>query len=110
MSQAKRSRKRAAGLDSWTADAFSQLGETVFRKLAEVWNACLTAGKVSTARRKIKIVLVAKPEGCWRPIALTAVAYRLGLAAVLRACKAWFASSIAAELYGGGPGPGSLYL
>ena len=99
--QAKKAAKRAPGLDGWAASSLSLLGDAAFQKLAALWRAILRIGVVPAAWKHVKITLIAKPDRSWRPLAIASIAYRLGMACLIKACRPWFDTWADPELLGG---------
>ena len=99
--QVRLARNKAPGLDGWTAVAWLLLPDHFFECLASIWQVCLLSGSVPSAWQRIRITLIPKTEGGWRPIAIAPLAWRVGLSVILRQCRGWFAAWADPELMGG---------
>eukprot|EP00435_Cladocopium_sp_Y103_P001287 s1514_g1.t1 len=98
--------RKAAGLDGWFAKMWDCLPLGFFTQLAELWNACLRGAPVPSQWKHIRIALLTKPDGGKRPLAIAALAWRLGMATVMKALRPWILNWIPPELCGGVPAKG----
>ncbi|CAE8687780.1 unnamed protein product, partial [Polarella glacialis] len=92
---------KSAGPDEWTADAWMCLLDEFFERLAEVWNLVLDGAELPEPWLEVRCVLIPKAEGGVRPISVAALAWRIGMASVLRMVQPWVEQWAPEELVGG---------
>lgn len=99
--------RKACGIDEWTPLAWSLLPESFFDGLAAVWNVVIHAGaKIPKAWLQVRVVLLPKEEGGLRPLSIAVLAWRTGLAAILKRTdwRQWICGWLTEEIAGGVPG------
>ena len=93
--------KKAPGLDCWLAKSWDCLPLDFFDKLANLWNSCLQGATLPQQWKHVRIALIPKNDGGMRPLAIAVMAWRLGMAAVMRELRQWTLSWLSPELCGG---------
>ena len=99
-------RRKAAGLDDWTAEQWSALPLDFFQAMADVWNLVLGGAAMPPAWAQVRIALIPKEGGDWRPLAIATLAWRLGVSELIHQTSAWVESWMPDELFGGIGGRG----
>ena len=98
--------RKAAGTDGWLVSHWAVLPVQFFEKLAVVWNMVLDGASIPASWLQVRICTIPKPTGGDRPLAIAALAWRLGATVIAR--ELWVARVFPAELYGGMPGRSTL--
>ncbi|CAE7741710.1 unnamed protein product [Symbiodinium sp. CCMP2592] len=100
---AKAAARKAAGLDGWTGSLWKALPKAFFDLLAAVWNAVLDGAPLPAAWVQVRVCLIPKDDGGLRPLAIAALAWRLGATCLVRQLTGWVHEVFPAELFGGMP-------
>ncbi|CAJ1351994.1 unnamed protein product [Effrenium voratum] len=101
--RARAAAKKAGGLDGWTGSLLRHLPLEFFQAMADIWNAILQGASIPRVWKQIKVVLLPKPDGGNRPLAIASFAWRLGASEVLAGLADWTESWLPLQLYGGVP-------
>ena len=101
---AAKTKGKAPGMDAWSATHLCQLPLRFWNLLATLWNSCLSLGCVPTSWKNIRIALLPKASGGFRPLAIASVMWRLCMSAVLKKLRGWIDSWALPQLCGGLPG------
>ena len=102
--RARATAKKAPGCDGWAGKHWSRLPEQFFHSLADVWNSILDGASIPAAWTQVRICLIPKGDGGLRPLAIAALAWRLGAACLVQLLGDWIRRVFPEELYGGLPG------
>lgn len=103
---AKRAAGRAAGPDGWMADAWILLPQGFFDALAQLWTLVLSNGILPPSWAAVRCVLLPKEIG-YRPISVAALAWRIGIGALIQQLTGWIDLWAHPALVGGLKGRGS---
>ena len=95
--------KKSAGLDGWSGKLWKPLPLHFFDALAEVWNACLDGAALPAPWKAVRISLINKDDGGKRPLAIAALAWRICMAATMKAFTPWIRQWPLPHLCGGTP-------
>ena len=98
---------KAAGPDKWDAGHLLQMGPGWWTGATEIWNHCLTTGDIPQRWMEARVILIPKPMGGHRPLAVASVLWRAGARATLKHLKPWIDSWAACHLFGGLPSRGA---
>jgi len=97
---------KAAGTDEWAPAQWALLPDGFFNALAALWNLILHGdAPLPEAWLQVRVILIPK-EGGWRPLSIATIAWRIGLAAILKRTtfRSWIQSWLTEEVAGGVPG------
>ena len=98
--------RKAAGCDGWAGRHWKALPPPFFELLADVWNAVLRGAPLPGTWSQVRVCLIPKPDGGERPLAIAALAWRLGASALVQKLAPWIGQTLPHEIYGGMPGRG----
>ena len=98
---------KAAGPDDWDAGHLLQMGPGWWACAVEIWNHCLLSGDIPMRWMESRVILIPKPAGGHRPLAVASVLWRAGTRATLKHLKAWIDSWATCHLFGGLPSRGA---
>ena len=101
---AAKTKGKAPGMDAWTTAHLCQLPLTFWNLLASLWNTCLSCGCVPSSWKNIRIALLPKASGGFRPLAIASVMWRICMSTVLKKIRGWIDSWALPQLCGGLPG------
>ena len=101
--RARASAHKAAGCDDWSGRLWRALPLEFFGALADIWNSVLAGSPIPEAWTQVRICLIPKEEGGQRPLAIAALAWRLGATAVVQHLTGWIKTVFSQDLYGGLP-------
>ena len=101
--RARAAARKAAGCDDWSGRLWRALPLEFFVALADIWNSVLAGAPIPEAWTQVRICLIPKEEGGQRPLAIAALAWRLGASAVVQQLTGWIKTVFPHELYGGLP-------
>ena len=99
--------KKAAGCDDWHPKYWALLPDQFFNCLAAIWNVILHCEvNLPRAWLLVRVCLLPKEEGGFRPLSIAVIAWRAGLSAILRRkeFRAWVRCWLTQEVAGGVPG------
>ena len=99
-SLANKATGKAAGLDGWRADHWILLPLGFFDALADLWNHVLVVGRLPTQWSLVRCALIPKEIG-FRPISVAALAWRIGVGAIIQQLSEWIDQWAPAPLVGG---------
>ena len=101
--RARAAARKAAGCDDWSGRLWRALPLEFFVALADIWNSVLAGAPIPESWTQVRICLIPKEEGGQRPLAIAALAWRLGASAVVQQLNGWIRTVFPHELYGGLP-------
>ena len=102
--RARASKAKAGGLDGWSGALMALLPLGFFDGLAEIWQHIVDGkGTIPQVWKQVRVAAIPKPDGGRRPLALTAMAWRLGASEILQQLRPWYAPLFPPELSGGLP-------
>ena len=104
--RARAAGRKAAGCDGWAGRHWKSLPEAFYDRLAAVWRAVLRGAPLPAAWTQVRVCLIPKPDGGERPLAIAALAWRLGASALVQKLAPWIGQVMPQEIYGGMPGRG----
>ena len=96
----KRAVGTAAGSDGWAAKHWLLLPDIFFMALAQLWQCVLSSGKLPFQWTHVRTVLIPKDVGL-RPISVAALAWRIGMGAIIQQLTPWINLWAPPELVGG---------
>ena len=99
-SRARQAANPVAGPDGWNANDWLLLPDDFFQAFADLWNRVLDTGTVPTQWTCVRCCLIPKEVG-FRPISIAALAWRLGVGAVVQRLSSWIDEWAPPELAGG---------
>ena len=102
----RRSLCKATGMDGWSARDLLCLPQDFWEEVILLWRAMLKWYRVPKAWKDIRIALLAKPGGDYRPLSIGAVLWRALGTAACRRLRSWVLGWAKQELQGGLPGRG----
>ncbi|CAE7495748.1 Cacna1h, partial [Symbiodinium pilosum] len=102
--RARASARKAAGCDDWSGRLWRGLPLEFFDSLAAIWNLVLKGAPIPAAWLQVRVCLIPKEEGGQRPLAIAALAWRLGATAVVQQLEGWITAVFPPDLFGGLPG------
>lgn len=100
---ALRSVRKAPGPDAWRSEDLARLPLRWWSAVAELWQTVWADGVPPHAWARARVVMLAKPSGGYRPLAMTSVIWRAGATVVVRALRGWILTWASASLVGGLP-------
>ena len=81
----EQARRKSTGVDGWSATALLLLPDGFWQAVVSLWRAMLQRSRVPRAWKDIRIALIEKPDGGYRPLSIGAVLWRaLGSASCCR--------------------------
>ena len=86
---ARAAARKAAGLDGWKGSHWKALPKAFFDLLASIWNAVLDGAPLPAAWVQVRVCLILKDDGGMRPLAIAALAWRLGATCLVRQLTGW---------------------
>ena len=98
------SARRAAGLDGWTPQHLARLPLDFYELLARLWASCLSRASLPQAWCKVRVALLAKPDGGRRPLSVASALWRVLATVVVRKRRCWTLTWAPDELLGSIPG------
>ena len=98
---------KAAGPDEWDAGHLLQMGSGWWACATEIWNYCLLSGDIPQRWMEARVILIPKPAGGHRPLAVASVLWRAAARATLKHLKPWIDSWASIHLFGGLPSRGA---
>ena len=101
--RARAASRKAAGCDGWAGRHWCGLPLGFFHKLADVWNMVLEGASIPASWTQVRVCLIDKEDGGQRPLAIAALAWRLGASVVVQKLASWIKLAFPEELYGGLP-------
>ena len=102
----KRSLRKATGMDGWSARELLCLPQDFWEEVIVLWRVTLKCHRVPKAWKDIRIALLPKAEGGYRPLSIGAVLWRALGSAACRRLRPWIQGWAMQELQGGLPGRG----
>ena len=102
----KRSLRKATGMDGWSARELLCLPQDFWEEVIVLWRVMLKCHRVPKAWKDIRIALLPKAEGGYRPLSIGAVLWRALGSAACRRLRPWIQGWAMQELQGGLPGRG----
>ena len=101
--RARAASRKAAGCNGWAGRHWCGLPLGFFHKLADVWNMVLEGASIPASWTQVRVCLIDKEDGGQRPLAIAALAWRLGASVVVQKLASWIKLTFPEELYGGLP-------
>ena len=102
----KRQRRRAAGMDGWTARQLSCLPSPFWAAVVQLWDTMLSAGVVPSGWKSVKVTLILKQDGSHRPLSIGCILWRALASLSCRRLRDWAASVFPDDIQGGVAGRG----
>ena len=97
----EKSRRKATGMDGWSAQALLQLPDEFFVEVSTLWRAMLEWRTVPSTWKDIRVALLAKPEGGFRPLSIGAILWRALASVCCGRLREWTQTWASVELQGG---------
>ena len=97
----EQARNKATGVDGWSAAALLLLPKEFWEAVVYLWRAMLRWSRVPKAWKDIRIALIEKPDGGYRPLSIGAVLWRALGSACCRRLRGWTHAWATEELQGG---------
>ena len=107
---AKASQHKASGMDGWAGTALASLPSVFWSALSDLWDAALTFGCLPDAWLQIRVCLLEKEEGGFRPLAITSTVWRILARAVNSKLRSWMLVWADEALLGAVPTRGTAAL